>query len=101
MASHSGHRLASNFPNQLSLNASENLTSASITMKLRLRPAPALLAVCLLTTALPARAAHWPAWRGAKADGISTEKNLPVKWSKDENVRWRSEERRVGKECVP
>ncbi len=58
-------------------------------MTLRLRPAPALLAACLLTAALPSRAAHWPAWRGAKADGISTEKNLPVKWSKDENVRWR------------
>ncbi|MBI5800226.1 MAG: PQQ-binding-like beta-propeller repeat protein [Verrucomicrobia bacterium] len=36
-----------------------------------------------------ASAANWPAWRGANADGISTEKNLPVKWSKDENVRWR------------
>lgn len=53
------------------------------------RPAASLLCAVLLTAALPAFAANWPAWRGANADGISTEKNLPVKWSKDENVRWR------------
>ena len=48
-----------------------------------------LLAAVLSTASLTASAANWPAWRGANADGISTEKNLPVKWSKDENVRWR------------
>lgn len=53
------------------------------------RPAASLLCAVLLTAALPAFAANWPAWRGANADGISTEKNLPVKWGKDENVRWR------------
>jgi outer membrane protein assembly factor BamB len=47
-----------------------------------------LLATTLLV-AFSASAANWPAWRGANGDGISTEKNLPVKWSKDENVRWR------------
>ena len=36
-------------------------------------------------------AANWPAWRGPTADGISTEKGLPVKWSKTENVAWRVE----------
>lgn len=46
-------------------------------------------ATLLLAAALPCSAANWPAWRGANADGISTEKNLPLKWSKTENVRWR------------
>lgn len=34
-------------------------------------------------------AADWPAWRGADGTGVSAETNLPVKWSKTENVRWR------------
>ncbi len=34
-------------------------------------------------------AANWPAWRGADGSGIATEKNLPVKWSATENVRWK------------
>jgi outer membrane protein assembly factor BamB len=55
-------------------------------MKLALSSA---LASLTLLCAQPASAANWPAWRGANADGISAEKNLPVKWSKDENVRWR------------
>src|SRR5436853_7833039 len=34
-------------------------------------------------------AANWPAWRN-DGTGISPEKNVPVKWSKTENVRWRT-----------
>jgi outer membrane protein assembly factor BamB len=34
-------------------------------------------------------AANWPGWRG-DGNGISTEKNVPVKWSKTENVGWRT-----------
>lgn len=34
-------------------------------------------------------AADWPAWRGPQGQGHSDEKNLPVKWSKDENVKWK------------
>jgi outer membrane protein assembly factor BamB len=36
----------------------------------------------------PARAENWPQWRGPQGTGISTEKNLPKKWSKTENVAW-------------
>jgi outer membrane protein assembly factor BamB len=36
-----------------------------------------------------ANADNWPLWRGARHDGISLEKGLPVKWSKTENVAWR------------
>ncbi|HZL91555.1 MAG TPA: PQQ-binding-like beta-propeller repeat protein [Pirellulaceae bacterium] len=34
-------------------------------------------------------AENWPQWRGAKLDGVSHEKNLPVKWSQTENIAWR------------
>lgn len=32
--------------------------------------------------------ADWPAWRGPAGQGHSAEKNLPLKWSKTENVKW-------------
>ncbi|MEE9603852.1 MAG: PQQ-binding-like beta-propeller repeat protein [Thermoguttaceae bacterium] len=47
----------------------------------------ALTGVLVLATA--AAAENWPAWRGPRGDGISTEKNIPSKWSKTENVAWR------------
>jgi outer membrane protein assembly factor BamB len=34
-------------------------------------------------------AENWPAWRGPSANGVSRETNLPVKWSKTENIAWR------------
>jgi outer membrane protein assembly factor BamB len=34
-------------------------------------------------------AADWPAWRGPTGQGYSDEKNLPLKWSKTENVKWK------------
>ncbi len=36
-----------------------------------------------------AAAAEWPQWRGPGLNGISDEKNLPVRWSRDENVAWK------------
>lgn len=38
-----------------------------------------------------ALAENWPQWRGARLDGSSHETGVPVKWSKDENVVWRTE----------
>jgi outer membrane protein assembly factor BamB len=38
--------------------------------------------------AIAASAGNWPAWR-YDGSGIAPEKNVPVKWSKTENVRWR------------
>jgi outer membrane protein assembly factor BamB len=38
-----------------------------------------------------ARSDNWPAWRGPKGSGVSHEKQLPLHWSTNENVRW----------CVP
>jgi outer membrane protein assembly factor BamB len=34
-------------------------------------------------------AEHWPQWRGPMLNGISGEKNLPVRWSTTENVTWK------------
>lgn len=36
-------------------------------------------------------AENWPQWRGPDGTGVSSEKNLPLKWSTNENVRWRME----------
>ena len=33
--------------------------------------------------------ANWPAWRGSDGTGVTSEKNLPEKWSAKENVKWR------------
>jgi outer membrane protein assembly factor BamB len=33
---------------------------------------------------------NWPAWRGPRGDGVSTEKGLPVTWSEDHNVDWKT-----------
>ena len=35
-------------------------------------------------------AANWPAWRGPQGTGVCTEKRLPLRWSTNENVRWRA-----------
>jgi outer membrane protein assembly factor BamB len=47
------------------------------------------LMVAALFLAAPLHAANWPAWRGPGANGVSSEKNLPTRWSTNENVRWR------------
>lgn len=55
------------------------------------RVVAALTGVLLLPILLSvwARAENWPAWRGPSGTGISDEKDLPVKWAKNENVFWR------------
>jgi outer membrane protein assembly factor BamB len=34
-------------------------------------------------------AADWPQWRGPDLNGTSPEKNLPLKWSAEENITWK------------
>lgn len=38
---------------------------------------------------LGVQADNWPNWRGPLSNGVSNEKNLPVKWSDTENVTWK------------
>ncbi len=49
-----------------------------------------LFPVVMCLTATQARAANWPAWRGSNGDGISSERNLPTRWSPTQNVTWKS-----------
>jgi outer membrane protein assembly factor BamB len=35
------------------------------------------------------RAENWPQWRGPSLNGISGEKNLPIRWSSTQNVTWK------------
>jgi len=49
----------------------------------------ALLAV-FFVPAVVAHAQNWPQWRGPSLNGVSTEKNLPVKWTTEENVVWKT-----------
>ena len=34
---------------------------------------------------------NWPAWRGPSGQGFCEEKNVPLKWSATENVKWKVE----------
>jgi hypothetical protein len=56
-----------------------------ISLKLSVKLA---LMLAFFATAAP-RAENWPAWRGPSANGLSSETNLPVKWSKTEGITWR------------
>jgi len=53
------------------------------------------LVAVLTLSALSASAAdselhsNWPRFRGPLGTGVSTEKDLPIKWSNEENVTWR------------
>src|SRR4051795_9599422 len=46
----------------------------------------ALLILFIVTQAL---AENWPAWRGPQGTGATSEKNLPMHWSANENIRWK------------
>jgi outer membrane protein assembly factor BamB len=49
------------------------------------------LIVCLLTAlAISASAQNWPQWRGPSGQGISSEKDLPLEWSPEKNIKWRT-----------
>ncbi len=34
-------------------------------------------------------ASEWPQWRGAEGFGISGDRDLPVRWTEDEGIRWK------------
>lgn len=52
-----------------------------------MRPLPPL-ALALL--ALSAAAEDWPAWRGPRGDGTSTESGIPTEWDTTRNVAWKA-----------
>jgi len=36
-----------------------------------------------------AQAENWPQWRGPNLDGVSGEKNLPLRWNRTESIAWK------------
>ena len=46
------------------------------------------LSAALLLTATGARAQDWPNWRGPTYNGAAEAKNLPVKFSPTQGVKW-------------
>lgn len=50
----------------------------------------AAAALLIAASTVAGVAENWPAWRGAGGSGISRETNLPLRWSTNENVRWRA-----------
>jgi len=45
----------------------------------------------VLFLAVLAWSENWPQWRGPTLNGVSSEKNLPEKWSASENITWKLE----------
>src|SRR5689334_4221849 len=56
----------------------------------RIHVAELIITLALLTP-YTASAGNWPAWRGPEANGVTSDKALPLKWNEKENVRWRAE----------
>ncbi|MGA9771579.1 MAG: PQQ-binding-like beta-propeller repeat protein [Blastocatellia bacterium] len=48
-----------------------------------------LASIIALVSIEVAMADNWPQWRGPALNGTSAEKNLPLKWSAEENVTWK------------
>jgi outer membrane protein assembly factor BamB len=48
-----------------------------------------VIAILFAATAAAPSAENWPQWRGPSLNGLSTEKNLPMRWSTTENVAWK------------
>jgi outer membrane protein assembly factor BamB len=48
-----------------------------------------LAVVLSLLSSTHVYADNWPQWRGPELNGISREKNLPLRWSATENIAWR------------
>jgi len=49
----------------------------------------AQISLLLLFISTIAHADNWPQWRGPNLNGFSNEKNLPSRWSAEENVVWK------------
>src|SRR5262245_6712538 len=50
-----------------------------------------IIALSTVATLNIVSADNWPQWRGPALNGVSGEKNLPVKWTVEENVTWKLE----------
>jgi outer membrane protein assembly factor BamB len=58
-------------------------------MRRRLSLALSITVLSCIVSLAVVSADNWPQWRGPMLNGISNEKNLPVKWTTEENVTWK------------
>ena len=49
-----------------------------------------VVALLLLAVSSPVQAENWPGWRGPNRNGVSSETGIPVKWSADEGIAWKT-----------
>jgi outer membrane protein assembly factor BamB len=49
---------------------------------------PGVLAIVLFSLTV-AYAENWPQWRGPSLNGTSNERNLPLRWTTEENISWK------------
>jgi outer membrane protein assembly factor BamB len=47
-------------------------------------------AVSIFLSASRGQAEDWPGWRGPRGDGVSNERNIPVRWTNQDNVAWKT-----------
>src|SRR4051794_9671783 len=52
---------------------------------------PTIVLVILKSSGAPLPESNWPQFRGLGARGVSTNPNLPDRWSSTENVSWKTE----------
>src|SRR4029079_9382571 len=50
-----------------------------------------VLALTVASSIVTLHADNWPQWRGPQRNGLSSEKNLPVKWTQTDGVAWKLE----------
>jgi len=48
-----------------------------------------VIGLLLCAAAAAPSAENWPQWRGPSLNGLSAEKNLPLRWSAKENITWK------------
>jgi outer membrane protein assembly factor BamB len=48
-----------------------------------------MFAMAMIVLVLTCHAGNWPTWRGPSGAGVSSETELPVRWSDTENVAWK------------
>src|SRR5205823_4839589 len=61
-----------------------------MTMRTRILPRLLLVLGVAVTFIPPARADHWPRFRGPNGTGISADKDIPVKWDEKEGILWKA-----------
>jgi outer membrane protein assembly factor BamB len=60
-------------------------------MRCRFTLALVIIALSIIASLNAVSAENWPQWRGPALNGVSDEKNLPVKWTTEENITWKLE----------